>query len=226
VAIGDSALARASVTQRLEATLAPGATAGDVRLQLERRVNADRAFQNFGQTTDERTATARWRARGAGAWSTEFEVRWRRRAATQSLGAGTPYQRTLLDAGGTGQLVYTPGPRLRAAGVADLTWSRPENATFAGAGTTRTIRVGPDLGIGVLRQGRLELTARRSFVSGAPALSLLPSADPAEAPRWEGTLRFDLRVIESTSAGITFSALEWKDRPAQITGRAEVRAFF
>jgi hypothetical protein len=112
-------------------------------------------------------------------------------------------------------------------GVGEATWARPENVSaVAGGGTTRTIRVGPDLGMGVGRGGRLELTGRRSFLSGAPALSLLPTPDPADAPRWEGTARFDLRLIEGTSAGVSFVAQERPGRETIVTGRAEVRAFF
>jgi hypothetical protein len=227
-ALGDPALARALVVQRLEATLAPGSTAGDVRLRAERRASADRAFENFAQSLDERTATARWRARGSGPWGGELEGRWRRREARQSLGASAPYRRTLVDAGGTGQFVFTPGARLRAAAVGEATWLRPERAPGSAttAATTRTVRIGPDLGVGVFRNGRLELTARRAFASGPPALSLLPSADPADAPRWEGAARFDLRVLEGTSAGVTFAVQDRPGRPTIVTGRAEVRAFF
>jgi hypothetical protein len=227
IALGDPSLARALVVQRVEASLAPGSTAGDVRVRVERRASADRQFENFAQTLDQSTATVRWRARGSGPWGTEVEGRWRRREAQQSLGSSTPYARTLFDAGGTGQLVYTPGPRLRVVGVGEATWARPERVTVvSGTGTTRTIRIGPDLGMGIGRNGRLELTGRRSFISGPPALALLPSPEPADAPRWEGTLRFDLRLLEGTSAGVSFAAQERPGRETIMTGRAEVRAFF
>ena len=227
IALGDADLSRALLVQRAEVILAPGSTAGDVRMRLERRASADRQFENFAQTLDQSTANLRWRARGSGPWGTELEGRWRRRTATQSLGSGTPFERTLLDAGGTGQLVFTPGPRLRVVAVTEATWLRPERVSgIAGSGTTRTIRLGPDLGLGVGRQGRLDITARRSFLAGPPALALLPTPDPADAPRWEGTMRFDLRLLEGTSAGVTFTAQERPGREAIMTGRAEVRAFF
>jgi hypothetical protein len=88
------------------------------------------------------------------------------------------------------------------------------------------VKIGPDLGVALGPAGRAELTARRAFVSGPPALGLLPSADPAGAPRWEATARLDYRVRESTTVSTSFTL---RDRPPldpEYTGRAELRAFF
>src|SRR5206468_5615567 len=70
-ALGDPGLARGSVLQRLEADLAPGARAAAVRLLAERRVTADRSFDNFAQGVDDRTLDLRWRARPGAAVSSE-----------------------------------------------------------------------------------------------------------------------------------------------------------
>jgi hypothetical protein len=221
-ALGDPGLTRASVLQRLEAELAPESRAAAIRLRAERRVTGDRSYDNFSQTLDDRTLSARWRARPGPAVGTEVEARTRRRVARQAL-AGTPgYARTLIDQTGTGQLVYTPGAKLRAVATLELTRSRPEGATEY----TRTIRTGPDLGYSLGKRGRAELTLRRAFVSGPPALNLLPTSDPAGAPRWEGSARADYRVHESTTANLSVNVRERPGRSALVTGRAELRAFF
>ena len=218
----DPGLARASVLQRLEAELAPDSRTAALRLRAERRVTGDRAYDNFAQTLDDRTLSARWRARPSGAVSTELEARHRRREAAQTFALATAYARTLVEQTAVGQLVYTPGTKLRAVAVMELTRARPEGEKAF----TRTLRVGPDLGYAIGRRGRAELTARRAFVSGPPAVNLLPSADPAGSPRWEATARGDYRVRESTTAALTVDVRERPGRRALVTGRAELRAFF
>ena len=107
-------------------------------------------------------------------------------------------------------------------GAASLDWSRPQGQSLA----TRTLLIGPDLGVSVGRSGRIELTARRAITSGAPAFALIPTADPAGAPRWQGTSRFDYRLLQSFTVGISAQWREFIGRAATYTGRAEMRAFF
>ena len=57
-------------------------------------------------------------------------------------------------------------------------------------------------------------------------MGLLPSADPAGFPRWDATARFDYRVRQNTTMGLSYSMREFAGRRTQATGRAEVRAFF
>jgi hypothetical protein len=73
---------------------------------------------------------------------------------------------------------------------------------------------------------------RRAFITGPPALALIPSIDPAGAPRWEGSARGDYRLHETTTFSASFTV---RDRSGQVlppaktrefTGRAELRAFF
>jgi hypothetical protein len=219
---GDPDVAGGSVLQRIETELAPGSRFSALRLRAERRVTADRSYQSFAQTVEDRTLSARWRTRPGSTVSTEIEARARRQDASQSSSSGGSYQRALIDHGGTGQLVYTPDARLRAAAVLELSWSRPELATLS----TRTIRVGPDAGIAVGARGHAEIGVRRAFVSGAPPVGLLPTADPIGPPRWEANTRFDYRVRESATFGLS---LEGRDRPERamlVTGRAELKAYF
>ncbi len=218
----DLGLARGSLTQRFEGELAPGARALATRFRLERRLASDRAFENFSQVSDDRTGSLRTRARLGPAASAELEGRLRRQTAEQRFASTAAYARTIEDRGGSGLLSWTPGPKLRGAFTLDLGWSRPEGQPAF----TRTLKVGPDLGVTLLERGRLDVTARRAFVSGPPAVGLLPSADPAGAPVWEGTARFDYRVRESTTVGLSLTSREFAGRRAQTTGRAEVRAFF
>ncbi len=221
-ALTDLALARGSVLQRLETELAPESPAAALRLRLERRVSADRTDENYVQTLDERQASVRWRTRAGGTVSTEVEGRWSRRAAAQLLAGGSGYGRTLLDQGGTAQLIYTPDTRLRAVAVAEATWSRGEGQPLA----TRTVRLGPDLGLALGARGRAETSLRRSFISGPPPLSLLPTLDPVGAPRWEVTSRLDYRVHETTTFGLSVNGQERPGARTLVTGRAELRAFF
>src|SRR5262249_44712082 len=200
----------------------PGARVAALRLRLERQVSADRAFDNFAQTLDQRTAALRWRARPTTIVTTEVEGTWQRQAAQQSLIGVNGLDRTLLDSGGNGQVVVTPTSKLRAAAVAEALWSRPEGVEQQ----TRTLRIGPDLGFDVGARGHAELSARRGFVAGAPPVSLLPTRDPAGPPRWETSTRFDLRLRESSTASASLNAVERAGQRTVVTGRAELRAFF
>ena len=154
--------------------------------------------------------------------SAELETRVKRQDAAQALAGAGAYQRLMLESGGMAQLVYNPDARLRAALGFEAWWNRPQTQPQA----TRTLRLGPDLGVAVGPRGRAEVSVRRAFVSGPPALSLFPSADPAGAPRWEGTSRLDYRVHETTTFGVSLTARERPEHPTQVTGRAELRAFF
>jgi hypothetical protein len=218
----DPSLAHGSLLQRVESELAPGSSVASLRLRLERRVTSDRSFENFAQTLDDRQASVRWRIRPGGAASAELEALSQRQIADQALLQGPGYRRVLVTRTGTGRVIVSPGARLRAVGVVEAAWSRPEGQQAF----TRTLRVGPELGVSVGDRGRLELTGRRAFFAGPPAVGLLPSADPAGAPRWEGTARFDYRVRQSTTVGLTYGVRAFEGRRAQATGRAEVRAFF
>jgi hypothetical protein len=230
-ALGDSGLSRGAVTQRFESELAPGSRLAALRVRLERRVTADRSFTNFAQTLDSRSARLRWQARASSALSAEVEGRWQRDAAGQSLATGTPYRRVLGEVGAVAQLVFTPDSRLRAAAILDAGWVRPETGS-AGDEATRTVRVGPDLGLGIGARGRVELSVRRSFLSGPPPVALVPTIDPAGAPRWEGSVRGDYRVHETTTISTSFQVRDRTGqvlpplRPVEMTGRVELRAFF
>lgn len=220
--LGDGTLASGSVHQRFEVELAPGSPVGGLRLRAERRVNGDRSFENFGQTTDDRSGSARWQARPAAALTAEIEAHGRRQAASQALIGGGSYRRVLLEHGGSALAVYSPGAWLRAAGTLDASWSRPEGQVEF----TRTLRAGPDLGLGLGRHGRAELSGRRAFVGGPAPVNLLPGVDPAGVARWEGSARLDYRLRESTSVGLSWLVSERPGQRAQSTGRAELKAFF
>ncbi|MEO5989567.1 MAG: hypothetical protein ABIU54_10025 [Candidatus Eisenbacteria bacterium] len=221
-ALADPSLARGSIAQRLETELAPGSRAAAVRLRAERRVNVDRLFEGFSQTTDLRTGLLRWRARPSNTVTLEAEARVQWQQASQRASVGGRFDRTLVEQGANAQLVLQPSTGLRAAAVADLSWSRPHGQLES----TRTIRFGPDFGVNVGSKGRADLSVRRAFVSGAPAVALLPSADPAGAARWDGTARFDLRLHESTTFGLSSTVRERPGRATVVNGRVEVRAFF
>ncbi len=222
LALVDPALARGSILQRLEAELAPGSRAAAFRARAERRVSADRSFENFAQTTDQRSGSLRWRLRAGATTSAEAEARITWQRAAQAFAAGASYGRTLVDQGGNARVVWQPGPTVRASGVAEASWSR----ALGGGETTRTLRLGPEASLGVGRAGRAEFSARRAFISGPPALGLLPSAEPAGAPRWDVNGRFDYRVHETTTLGFDTSVRERPGHRTVVTGRAEVRAFF
>ena len=221
-ALGDAALARGMVLQRLEGEIAPDSRVAALRLRAERRVTADRLYENFAQTLDDRSLSARWRARPGNTVTTEIEGRARRQVAVQALAGAAGFRRTLLEQAGAARLAWTPDARLRAVAALDAAWSRPTGQPDL----TRVVTLGPDLGVALGARGRVEVSARRAFLSGPPAVGLLPSAEPAGAPRWEGTTRLDYRVRESTTAGVSFNVRERPGRAALTTGRAELRAFF
>ena len=226
-ALADPALSRGIVTQRLEAEIAPGSRAGALRLRVERRVRADRSFDNFAQTLDDRSATSRWRTRPMPAWNAEIEARWKRQEAGQAVATGSAFRRVLQESGAIARLDFSPDARRRISASADAAWARPEPISGGAAPEfTRTLRLGPDLGWSLGAHGRLELGARRAFVWGPPAVGLLPSVDPAGAPRWEGSGRFDYRLRESATLGVSVAVVDRLGQPTRHTGRAEVRAFF
>jgi hypothetical protein len=222
LALVDTTLTLGSIAQRIEAEFAPGSRAAAFRARAERRVSADRTVANFSQTTDERTGTLRWRTRPSPGVSTEVEghIDWQR--AQQQISGGASFSRTLIDEGGTAQLIWQPSGGLRLVGAMEASWARPVSEPEF----TRTLRVGPDAGVNVGRGGHLELSLRRAFLSGPPPLGLLPSADPAGAARWDGTARFDWRLHETTTFGLSSSVRERPGHRTVATGRAEVRAFF
>lgn len=222
LALVDPNLARGSIVQRLEAELAPGSRAAGFKLRVERRLNADRTFENFAQATDQRTGSFRWRTRPTTTTSTEAEARVQWQRAEQSLAGGARFGRTLVDQVGSAQWVWQPRAQLRLAAAMDATWSRVLGFSEA----TRTLRLGPDLAVGVGKSGRAELIVRRAIVSGPPAVSLLPSAEAAGAARWDGTVRYDQRLHETTTFGLETNVRERPGRKTVVTGRAEVRAFF
>lgn len=221
-ALDDPDFARASVTQRLEADLAPGSRSHALRARLERRVQADRSFEGFAQTTDVRSGTLRWRARPTPAWSIEGEGRAQWQQAEQAATSAGRFARTITEQGAQLVAAWQPGSALRAAWTVDAGWARPDGATVS----TRTLRLGPDVGFSLGARGRSELALRRAFLTGPAAVSLLPSADPAGAPRWEGSVRTDVRMHTTTVIGISASVRERPGRAAVVQGRAEVRAFF
>jgi hypothetical protein len=191
-------------------------------MRLERRVSADRSFENFAQTLDDRTGTVRWRVQPGGLASGELEGRTQRQVASQTLLAGPSLDRTLITHTGTGRLTVSPGNAWRAVGTVEASWSRP-----GGRGPfTRTLRVGPDVGVTVGGQGRLEVGGRRAFFAGPDAVGLLPSADPAGFPTWEANARLDYRVRRTTTVGMSYSLRAFDGRRVLSNGRAEVRAFF
>ena len=208
--------------QRLEAELLPESRVAALRLRAERRVSGDRSYEDFAQALDDRSLNGRWRARPGRVVSSEVELALRRRVVAQRTAAGAAYDRTLVEQSGSGQLVYTPDARLRAVAAVEFSRSRPEGQALF----TRTVRLGPDLGYALGRRGRAELKLRRAFTSGPVEASLLPTAGDIGVPRWEGTARLDYRVHESTTAALAVTARERTGRPALVTGRAELRAFF
>lgn len=223
----DGDFARATVTHRLDAELAPGARVATVIARLERRVSADRSYSNFAQTTDQRTAQLRWRVRPGTTVTVESEGRMRWQRAEQRVTGGAAFARTLQEPGAQATVAWQPGARLRADGAFEASWSRPEAVAGAAAVPfTRTLRAGPDVGLSVGARGRLDLSARRAFVSGPPVLGLIPSVDPAGAPRWDATARADVRVRESVTFGVTAAVRDYPGRRTVTNGRAELRAFF
>jgi len=220
-ALDDPGLARATIAQRLEGDLAPGSRAAAVRVRLERRVSADRSYENFAQVSDLRSGSLRWRARPGATATLEAELKAQWQRASQ-VTPSSRYDRTLVDDAASARFEWQPKPAVRVAAAGEVSFARPQGQTEA----TRTVRLGPDLGLPVGGRGRAELTVRRAFVSGPEAVTLLPGVDPAGAPRWDGTARFDLRLHETTTMGFTAAVKDYPGRPRVATGRAEVRAFF
>jgi hypothetical protein len=231
-ALGDTNLARGAVTQRIETEIAPGSRVAALRLRVERRVSGDRGFTNFAQTQDSRAATLLWRTRATSVVSSEVEARWKRDEAGQVLGGGLPFRRRLGETGAVASLIYAPDARLRAAASLDAGWVRPEADDGTAGDATRTLRVGPDLGVAVGARGHVDVSVRRAFVSGAAPLALVPGIDPAGAPRWDGTVRGDYRVHETTTFSTTVTVRDHTGqllgltRRTEVIGRAELRAFF
>jgi hypothetical protein len=222
LALVDPGLSRGTIAQRLEGDLAPGSRVAAIYARAERRVSADRTFANFTQSSDQRTGALRWRVRPGVPFTleTQAQVQWQN--ATQQVPGVSVYSRTLVDETASSQFAWQARPALRMAGTLELDRSRPQGQREF----TRTVRVGPDVSAGVGARGHAELALRRAFVSGPAAVSLLPSADPAGFARWDGTARFDLRLHETTTFGLSGTLRERPERPAAVTGRAEVRAFF
>ena len=220
--LGDPGLTRGSVLQRLETEFAPQSRIAATRLRAERRVSADRSYDNFGQSTDQRELAARWRTRPLPKLTGELELTARRQSAEQELVSLPDYHQVLDGREANAQLILTPNGIFRIVGAADVNWTRPAGATA----TTRTLQAGPDLGVAVGRRGHGDLSLRRGFASGPPAVALIPSADPAGVPRWQGTARFDYRLLESFTLGVSATSREFEGRKALTTGRAEMRAFF
>ena len=221
-ALADPALTHGTTLQRFESDLAPQSRAAAFLLRLERRVTADRSYQNFSQTTDDRQASARWRARPNRVLSNEVQVTLRRQSADQSLTGVASASHVVDTRTLSEQLVAVPDARLRAAAAGELSLAQAPGEPEA----TRTLLVGPDLGLSVGRAGRIEVTARRAFVSGPPAIALLPSADPAGAPTWQGTARADVRVLQTFTLGLFTGYRQFEGRKAVVNGRLEMRAFF
>ena len=219
----DPELSRGAVTQRLEGELAPSSAFGALGLRIERRVSADRSFSLFAQVQDDRSGSLRWRARPASGWTSEVEGRLRRNRFAQSSGGVPGFARSAREGGVQGQLGYSPGARLRAALVTDLAWTRDEATA---ARWSRSWRAGPDLGLSLFGSGRIEFSARRTLSAGTSLSSLLPLGDPLGIPRWEASTRFDYRLRDQTTIGISMISRDRDQREPQHEGRAEVRAFF
>ena len=220
---GDAQLSRGAVTQRLEGEVAPQSPFGSLGLRVERRVSADRSFTEFAQVQDDRTGTLRWRARPAAGWTTEVEGRLRRNRFAQISGGVPGFARAAREGGVQGQLGYAPGARLRAAAVSDLSWTRDEGGA---AVWSKTWRAGPELGVSLFGSGRLEVSARRTLIAGSTLSTLLPLGDPLGVPRWESTTRFDYRLRDQTTFGISLTSRDRDHHAPEHEGRAELRAFF
>ena len=221
-ALEDGELAFGQVTQRLEAEVMPGARVGALSLRLERRVSADRSFTNFAQTQDQRTGSARLRARAAAGWTAEVEGRLKQQSAEQDLGAAA-LARSQREVGLLAQLGYTPHARLRAALVSDIAWTRDD---VIAALWSKVWRFGPELGLSVLQRGRVELSARRALATGPTVLPILPNADPIGLVLWETSARFDYRLGEQTTFGLSMITRNREGHGPEQEGRAEARAFF
>jgi hypothetical protein len=222
LALVDPTLARASITQRIEAELAPGSHLAALHARAERRVTADRTYGNFAQTNDQRLGSLRWRVRPGAALTVESNAQVNWQSASQQIPGAGQYARTIVDEAGSSQLAWQASTSLRIAGTLELDRSRPLSQREA----TQTVRIGPDVSAGIGSRGHADFTLRRAFESGAAAVALLPSAEPAGFARWDGTARFDLRLHETTTFGVSGTLRDRPGRATVVTGRAEVRAFF
>jgi hypothetical protein len=107
--------------------------------------------------------------------------------------------------------------------VSDLAWTRDAATELP---WSRTLRVGPDVGVTVWTRGRLETSARRTLSSGPVIGPLLPNADPLGLVRWETNTRFDYRVGDQSTLGLSFVTRDREGHAPEHEGRAEARAFF
>jgi hypothetical protein len=122
-ALGDAALARASVLQRLESELAPGSRPA-FRLRAERRVGVDRTFENFMQATDQRTGRSAG-ARGPGPPRAPRPRGASRGSARRSRSRAVRAMRARSSSRvGRRSSCWQPDAALRAAAVVEATWSR------------------------------------------------------------------------------------------------------
>jgi hypothetical protein len=221
-ALTNPELTHGSVLQRFESDLAPQSRVAAFLVHVERRVTADRTYENFSQTTEDRQGSARWRTRPNHVLSNEVQFTLRRQSADQELAGLASASHEVETSAVSEQLVAVPDARLRAAAAGELSFARAPGQPEA----TRTLLVGPDLGLSVGKGGRIEVTARRAFVSGPPAIALLPSADPAGAPTWQGTARADVRLLQTFTLGLFTGFRQFEGRKAIVNGRLEMRAFF
>jgi len=221
-ALADPGLTHGSVLQRFESDLAPQSRAASFHIRLERQVTADRTYDNFAQVTDDREASARWRARPIPVLSNELELTLKRQSADQALTGSLSAAHIVDTRSISEQLVAVPDARLRVAAAAQLSLSRSPGQLE----DTRTLLVGPDVGMSVGRAGRIEVTARRGFTSGPPAVALIPTADPAGAPVWQGTARLDYRLLQTFTLGLSSNLRQFAEERAIVSGRLEMRAFF
>jgi hypothetical protein len=203
--MGDTGLARGAIAQRLEAELAPGSRAAALKLRAERRVNSDRSFQNFAQTTEQRRTC--WRARPAATASAEAEARVTWQRATQAQVSGATFERTLTEQAGTAQWIWQPDVQWKVAAG-----SRRRGARAGSARPDAHDPHRPRPGAGVERW-RAELTVRRG--SEGAVCRRWAHAEPRIRGRGaDGTARFDYRVHSSTTIGFT---------PACASGRGGTR---
>lgn len=186
LALVDPALVRGVILRRLETELAPGSRAAALRLRAERRVSADRTYANFAQTTrPAQRLGALARAPSAGTvLESEARVQWQR--ATQAFAGGASFARAR----------WWTDPGACRLGVA--AGHAPARGGHGGGGLlrrrsgrrrSRAIRLGPDLGVSIGPRGRAELSARRAFITGPPAVSVLPARAPRRGAHSAGAVR-------------------------------------
>jgi len=95
----------------------------------DRRVNGDRSFQNFAQTTDLRSGSLRWRARPAATASAEAEARVTWQRATQAQVSGGSFERTLVEQAGVAQWIWQPDVQWKVAAALEAAWARTPGQT-------------------------------------------------------------------------------------------------